>query len=198
LQIFDNQKVRSNNTYFMLKMTLQPYFDPRIQLSRDFMEEIINELFGKNNKVLVFGLGYDSQLWYQANGKKNIFFVEDNQFYIEINSDVSEIVKCDYSAFSVEKSLLGAVDPAKFDVPKSIKFYSPFDVILIDGPHGCSMNSPGRELPFFWSKLMSHDLTKFYIDDLHRPLERMLVDKYFSGYKQLYFPTRCSVRLTKY
>ena len=159
-------------------MNLEPYFDPRIQLSREFIDEIVVELGGDKN-VLVFGLGYDSQLWYQANGKKNIFFVEDNQFYIEINSNVSEVVKYDYSGVTVEKSLSGLVDVTKFDVPKSIKDHSPFDVILIDGPQGCSMNSPGRELPFFWSKILSNDLTKFYIDDLHRPLEKMLVEKYF-------------------
>ena len=65
----------------MLKMNLEPYFDPRIQLSREFIDEIVVELGGDKN-VLVFRLGYDSQLWYQANGNNNIFFAEDNQFSI--------------------------------------------------------------------------------------------------------------------
>ena len=48
--------------------------------------------------MLVFGLGYDSKMWYEA-VNKNAFFIEHNDKYIEMNKDcisVNNIIKYDY------------------------------------------------------------------------------------------------------
>lgn len=52
------------------------YYNPQILLEKEVILDVLTELIGKNLKVLVFGLGRDSNLWYNSNGKKNIWFVE--------------------------------------------------------------------------------------------------------------------------
>lgn len=36
--------------------------------------------------MLVFGLGYDSKMWYEGTNK-NTYFVENNEKYIELNKN---------------------------------------------------------------------------------------------------------------
>ena len=44
--------------------------------------------------MLVFGLGYDSKMWY--NGNKNTYFIESNDEYISLNII---IILCNYYTF---------------------------------------------------------------------------------------------------
>ena len=55
--------------------------------------------------MLVFGLGYDSRMWY--NGNKNTYFVEDNNEYIQLNHNYipkENIIRYNYQNITVEKS----------------------------------------------------------------------------------------------
>ena len=38
----------------------------------------------KDSKLIVFGLGYDSKMWYEG-CNRNVFFVENKEEYIELN-----------------------------------------------------------------------------------------------------------------
>ena len=49
----------------------------------DLDKKVINDIFlnfNDNTKFLVFGLGYDSKMWYHGN--KNTYFVENNKKYV--------------------------------------------------------------------------------------------------------------------
>ena len=49
------------------------YYNKNIQISKEVIEDIFSN-FADETKMLVFGLGYDSKMWY--NGNKNTYFIE--------------------------------------------------------------------------------------------------------------------------
>jgi len=62
-------------------------------------------LFKLDTKLLVFGLGTDSKMWYHKN--KNTYFVEDNEVLIKLNTkDIPEtnIIHYNYKTTSVATS----------------------------------------------------------------------------------------------
>ena len=73
------------------------YYNSKIQLHKN----VINDIFVNikpNNKMLVFGLGYDSKMWYEGNNK-NTFFIENKDEYIQLNIKnipSENIIKYDY------------------------------------------------------------------------------------------------------
>ena len=46
---------------------IKKYYNKKILLNYDFINEISNNCYCK--KMLVFGLGYDSELWYNMTNK---------------------------------------------------------------------------------------------------------------------------------
>jgi hypothetical protein len=166
---------------------INKYYDKRIQTDKVIINDIANEVYEKNKKMLVFGLGYDSNLWYNlTNG--NTFFVEDNKEYIEKNKDISDdkIIQYTYQGITV-KSSFNMTDEQihSFIIPDKIIKNAPYDIIYIDGPNGYTQDKPGRLLPIFWSRtILSKPDSLVYIDDCKRPLETMCVNKYFSDYKK--------------
>lgn len=172
---------------------IENYYNNNIQLSKNIIIEILKNIVDENKKVLIFGLGNDSLLWYKANKEKNIFFVENNSIYIEKNRNIDReyIIKYNYKDITVDKSIKNLIDVKKYKIPKKLLNQKPFDIILIDGPEGYSNDSHGRELPFYWSKnFLMHEKTKIFIDDFNRDLEYELFLKYFGNYKYFYFPER--------
>ena len=164
---------------------IDKYYDPRIQTNKEIISDIAKEIYGKNKKMLVFGLGYDSRLWYNLTNK-NTFFVEDNKEYIEMNKDISDdkIIQYGYEGITVESSFnISEKEINSFIIPKKIIENAPYDIIYIDGPCGYKQDTPGRLLPIFWAKtFLSKPGSFIYIDDCKRPLEAMCIDKYFKNY----------------
>ena len=101
---------------------IDKYYDPRIQTNKEIISDIAKEIYGKNKKMLVFGLGYDSRLWYNLTNK-NTFFVEDNKEYIEMNKDISDdkIIQYGYEGITVESSFnISEKEINSFIIPKKI------------------------------------------------------------------------------
>ena len=72
------------------------FYNDKIQLDKEVINDIFSN-FKSDTKFLVFGLGYDSKMWY--NGNKNTYFVENNDIYINMNNkDIqsTNIIKYDY------------------------------------------------------------------------------------------------------
>lgn len=163
------------------------YYSPKILIGKPMLEDIVESMVGQNKKVLVFGLGYDSNLYYFANGKKNIWFVETNDEYIKLckEIDTKYVVKHDFAHISVKTSTtLSDEQIEKYPIPYILLKNAPYDIILIDAPVGCNDNAPGRLLPIYWTKeCLSHPGTIVYVDDVERKLESYCVNKYFSNYK---------------
>ena len=167
------------------------YINTNIQLDSKVIRDILVNC--ENKKMLVFGLGYDSELWYNATNK-NTFFIENNKKYIDliknINSD--NIIFYSYSNITVKSSFkLTDNQIENYSIPQQLLDNAPYDIILIDGPNGFDDNCPGRLLPIFWSsKYFSKKTTVIYIDDATRPLEKKCINKYFLNKPKTYFTNR--------
>jgi hypothetical protein len=143
--------------------------------------------------MLVFGLVYDSELWYNATNK-NTFFIENNQKYIDLNKNIdsNNIVYHKYDGINVKNSFnLTDNQINSYKIPQQILKNAPYDIILIDGPNGFDDNCPGRLLPIFWSKkYFSKSSTIIYVDDASRTLEKKCINKYFINKPKTYFKDR--------
>lgn len=169
------------------------FVNSNIQLDKEVIKDILINC--ENKKMLVFGLGYDSELWYNCTNK-NTFFVENDKSYIELNKNIPKdnIIYYEYNKITVNKSLdliKSNTNTLNYPIPQKIIEHAPFDIILIDGPNGSNKNSPGRLLPVHWSQnYLSKQGTIIYIDDVNRELEKKLVNKYFTNIPKKYFKQR--------
>lgn len=169
--------------------------NPNIQLHIDVINDIVHEIRqNPNAKILVFGLGYDSELWFKE--CNNTIFVEHDKKYIELNSNIpsKNVVFFAYENINVYKSITNYADEnfaKSFDIPTEIMTHAPYDIIIIDGPPGYAMDKPGRLLPLYWSmRHLSKPQTIIYVDDYKRRLENMVVNHYFKDKRSILFPQR--------
>lgn len=190
--IFEN-RVKSSKQYIsnILLENKKQFMNSNIQLAKPVIIDIL--LSCKNKKMLVFGLGYDSELWYNATNK-NTYFIENNQKYIDLNKNIDSIniIFYEYSGITVESSLKLTDDKIDmFKIPEKLLELGAFDIILVDGPSGYDNKCPGRLLPLYWSKkYLSKEGTIIYVDDATRVLEKKCINKYFIDNKKVYFKDR--------
>jgi hypothetical protein len=157
------------------------FYNSKIQLGIEVIQDVFLNTT-PNTKMLVFGLGYDSKMWYENN--KNTFFIENNDEYIKLNEQdipLLNIIKCDYTTTCKTSMSLTDEQIHKFKIPESLVNLAPFDIIIIDGPTGYDENTPGRLIPCFWSTLLSKKGTIIYIDDSSRALEGWCIQKYYKN-----------------
>ena len=167
------------------------YYTPKIQLDKKVIDDVFATL-KEGDKLLVFGLGHDSKMWYEAT-HKNTFFVEDKDEYIRLTAkDVpaDHIVKYTYKTTCAKTTALTDDAIRAFEIPEKLLQEAPFDVIIIDGPEGYSPEKPGRLIPSYWSTLLSKPGTIIYIDDAIRPVEQYCLKKYFADKVKKEFPER--------
>ena len=167
------------------------YYNSNVQIDKDVVKDVFTEI-KPNTKMLVFGLGYDSKMWYEAN-HKNTFFIENNDKYIQLNiQDIpaDHIVKYDYRTTCASSIQLTDDTIKDFIIPDKIMNEAPFDIIIIDGPEGYSPEKPGRLIPCYWSTLLSKKGTVIYVDDANRKVEDYCINKYFKDYRKSEFNKR--------
>ena len=167
------------------------FYNENIQLSQKVIKDVFSN-FTPTTKMLVFGLGYDSKMWY--NGNKNTYFIESNDEYIDLNiNDIpkSNIIKYEYKNINVKDSLKMSDDNInKYIIPEEIKNVGPFDIIIIDGPEGYRLEKPGRLIPYYWTTLLSKKGTIIYGDDCNRALEKYCINKFFKNKEKMLFKDR--------
>ena len=167
------------------------YYSSKILLDKKVIDDVFSN-FTPTTKMLVFGLGHDSKMWYEGNNK-NTFFVENNEKYINLTKKYipsDNIIKYNYktkvkTSFGMKDSVINT-----FKIPDKIMNEAPYDIIIIDGPYGNAPNGPGRLIPCYWATLLSKPGTIIYIDDFLRPLETYSVNKYFENYDKEVFDER--------
>ena len=167
------------------------FYNKNIQISKKVIQDVFSN-FTSNTKMLVFGLGYDSKMWY--NGNKNTYFIENNDEYINLNINnipKSNIIKYKYKNINVKNSFrMSYNDLNKYEIPNEIKKVAPFDIIIIDGPEGYKQHSPGRLIPYYWATLLSKNGTIIYGDDSNRKLENYCINKFFKDKEKIFFKER--------
>ena len=174
----DPNGIRSINYY------KKDEINQNIQLDINVINDIVHEIRENEKcKVLVFGLGYDSQLWY--NECKNTIFIEHDEKWIHLNSSIPKenIVHYAYNGINVRNSLENfdnIMFLESFILPNQL-VNKKFDIILIDGPPGYNLDTPGRLLPLYWSfKYFGiKRKTKIYVADIKRSLEQNTVKYYY-------------------
>lgn len=172
------------------------YYNKNIQIDKNVINDIL--INSQNKKMLVFGLGYDTPLWYNATNK-NTYFIEHNEEYIKLNSDINKnnIIFYPYNDISVKKSIHLLNNNTsdsflnKIDIPNELLELAPFDIIIVDGPTGFNDNCPGRMIPLYWTKkYLSNKNTIIYVDDCNRLLEKKCINHFFVNNKKYYFKER--------
>ena len=167
------------------------YYNSKIQIHKNVIQDVFTHI-KPDTKMLVFGLGYDSKMWY--NGNKNTFFVENKDEYIKLNlNDIpsDNIIKYDYKTICSLSFNLSDEEIKNFTIPQKIINEGPYDIIIIDGPEGCHPSgTPGRLIPCYWSTILSKKGTVIYIDDATRPLENFCIQKYFKNHQKKIFNER--------
>lgn len=163
------------------------YYNSNIQIDKKVIDDVFANI-KPDTKMLVFGLGYDSKMWYYG-CNKNVYFVEDNDEYIRLNSEIPQenIVKYVYKT---SVSSTPTTDASLFEIPKKLLDLAPFDIIIVDGPTGWAGHCPGRLLPCYWSTLLSKPGTLVYIDDSSRDIEKFCIAKFFSSVPSCVFLER--------
>lgn len=160
---------------------LKKFYDENTQLDIEVINDILDESLNTDKKILIFGLGYDSNLWFNIN--HNVYFVEDNEKYIKMNEEKikNRTIKHNYGNINVLQSLhLDNKNIEKYLFPEKLSLLGKFDIILVDGPLGNSYHDTGRLLPLYWSKKrLSKEGTIIYVDDSNRKLETYCINKYF-------------------
>jgi len=155
------------------------YYSPKILIGKNVIEDVLSNIT-PDTKMLVFGLGYDSKMWYNATNKK-CFFVENNDSYINLNKndiDSANIIKYNYTTKCATCLNLKDEEIQKFEVPCTLLENGPFDIIIIDGPIGYG-GGPGRLIPTYWSSVLTKPGTLVYMDDSSRPIEKYCISKYY-------------------
>lgn len=167
------------------------YYNSNIQLDKKVIIDILDNI-KPQSKVLIFGLGWDSKMWY--NYHNNTYFVENNDEYINLNKKdipTENIIKFNYNQINVKNSFTVSNDYLNnIPIPEKMKQIKHFDIILIDGPEGHHNDKPGRLIPFFWSTKLSKRGTIIYADDSSRKLESYCISKFYKSNKKIHFPQR--------
>lgn len=168
-----------------------PFYSNKIQLAKEVIYDI-KKNNTTNDNVLIFGLGYDSKMWFHQNNKT--YFIENNDEYIKLNKDVipeENIIKYDYKNLTVKNSYnMNLDDMNLYKIPTKILQLAPFKIILIDGPPGYNNEQPGRLIPICWAKYLSNENTLIYVDDSSRKLETYAINKFFNNNPKIIFNSR--------
>jgi hypothetical protein len=167
------------------------YYSSKIQIDKNVIDDVFANI-RPDTKMLVFGLGYDSKMWYEGTNK-NTYFVEDKEQYIQLNINdipLSNIVKYEYKTTCKDSMGLADSELKTFTIPSSLLELAPFDIIIVDGPEGWSSDKPGRLIPCYWASLLSKKGGLVYVDDSCRAVENYCIQKFFESNTKKVFPER--------
>lgn len=190
--VWQETNYENNISYFKFEdLYYIQYYNNNIQIHKNVIQDVFANIT-PTTKMLVFGLGYDSKMWYEGNNK-NTYFVENKDEYINLNKNdipLNNIIKYDYqttceSCFKLTREQLN-----KFTIPEKISNLAPFDIIIVDGPEGYSADKPGRLIPCYWATLLSKSGTLIYVDDSRRRLEDICIKTFFNKNIVKIFPER--------
>lgn len=155
------------------------------QMTEEEYRYIASYLGSKN--TLIFGTGYDSDLWRQANNHGNTIFLEDNDKWISHENDVykvtyktvlsdAEILLSNYKKTMNDNLLL-------LDLPQFVKD-TKWDIIVVDAPAGNKLHLPGRMQSIFTAKKLSNKNTNIFVHDCDRKVEDLYTTEFLGKPKK--------------
>lgn len=150
------------------------------QMTEEEYRYIASFLGDKN--FLVFGTGYDSNIWRFANKGGVTLFLEHNTEWIK---DEKDILKVKYSTKRIQyKQLLEEYKRGQFnnlvmDLPDSVNNIN-WDYIFVDSPEGYSDDTHGRMQSIYMASILSSEITEVFVHDCHRVVEDIYTNEMFS------------------
>jgi len=156
----------------------------RLTKNRQMTEEeyrYIAEHLGKKNAI-IFGTGYDSELWREANKQGRTIFLEDNDNWINHEKDVYKITY--RTKLSQADDILSKYRKTKNDdllelhLPEFIKNMQ-WDIIVVDAPAGNKLHFPGRMQSIFTAKQLANKHTNVFVHDCDRRVENEYTKEFF-------------------
>jgi hypothetical protein len=118
--------------------------------------------------LLIWGCGHDSNLWRALNhGGRTVFVETDSQWAKRARQSGCEVIEWQ------PPTSRGA--PFQGDMP-DCPAGGKWDMIIVDGPPGHAIDTPGRELPIAWAATMGAKI--ILLHDIERPWERHCADRY--------------------
>jgi len=154
------------------------------QMTEEEYRYISSFLMDKN--LLVFGTGYDSDLWRYANRNGRTVFLEHNSKWITNLEDTYHITYTSNLRRDKHKLLEqyknGVTANFEIDLPNQIKNNS-WDVIIIDSPEGGKKKYyHGRMQSIYSAKILAHSETDIFVHDCDRYVEDKYSDEMFSTF----------------
>ena len=156
------------------------------QMTKDEYRYISSFLGNKN--VLVFGTGYDSDLWRYANQNGKTIFLEHNSSWITNFQDTYHIIYT--SNLRRDKHILleqykqGDYSGLEIDMPDEVK-NTAWDLILVDSPEGGKKKHyHGRMQSIFTAKKLARKNTDIFVHDCDRKVEDLYTKEFFGEPKK--------------
>jgi len=148
-----------------------------------------------NVNFLVFGVGYDSELWRYSNQEGKTIFLEDDPEWIDDHDDIIKVkYTCriwDYAKLLYEYER-GIYDNLKMELPREV-VNTKWDAIFVDGPSGYSPTCHGRMQSIFTARILANKETDVFIHDCNRKIEDLYSKKIFEIKKQLTKLRHCKI-----
>jgi len=161
--------------------------DPQQQLNGEVLRVICNKIQQRGANFLVFGLGRDSDFWFNnVDGK--VLFLENHPDWLGFQTPrVQEATRLVSYSTNIEDFNLVLQDPAKLDelfssLPAEVRD-THWNAILVDSPMGMERNgqpepgNPGRMQSVNAALKLAHADTVIFVDDWQRTVERASTDK---------------------
>jgi uncharacterized protein (TIGR01627 family) len=152
-----------------------------VQMTEEEYRYIVSKV--SNKKLLVFGTGYDSDLWRYAVKDGMVKFLEHDDKWIPKNSN--DIIKVNYSTdISQAKGLLdeytsGNYDNLMMNLPEEI-LKTTWNCILVDSPPGWKVGTPGRMQSIYMASILAGKTTNVFVHDCDREVEDVFTNAMFS------------------
>jgi len=136
-------------------------------------------------RLLVFGKGYDSELWNCCAGTP-VVFLEDDPRYTSLPGGIT--IPYTY------KSKVGEWR----DVPEPPSVIArEWDVVIVDGPKGFNKSCPGRQFPIYWAACFARQV--IFVHDYDRRWEKELCARYLGEPDDVvHAPHRSDIKLAVY
>lgn len=154
------------------------------QLSREEMTHLISVVSRKEQNMLVFGTGYDTEIWRDVNKGETLFLEHDERF-VKMGKDKGvNVLKVEYTTKSDEwKAIINDTDRLKMELPKEV-FATEWDIIFVDSPVG-PVN--GRMQSIYTASMMGHKNCSchIFVHDCDREIERVYCNKFMQRFKLL-------------
>lgn len=154
-------------------------------LSKSQSDMLLNFMKGKiktDDKLLIFGCGYDSRFW----EKYNSTFIESSKEWIEKINPSGEVIHHVYNHCAKDHQ---NIEVSNINLPDNI-VNREWDIIFVDAPLGgydsetnlSNSIGTGRMGSIYTAHLCIRENNVIIVDDYNRIIERTWADKYIKPY----------------